>query len=211
MDEFTYYPADNNCILKHVVYSTETECGLSALILNDPNQETCPFIQQRIKDFLKNQDCKPVILQTSLPNCEFLPLENDKNAFVMPHGCYIQMLNFFRNSWPKVHARIMADCKEMASGAADLVPISPTLSFKGPGVINYRCELGQFGKDTLYLVIQGNSKNNFIEIYFQLNLKINIDEIILTPCNLVLLSQDFETIQNIIQYKCKKAKIVVCQ
>lgn len=210
MDEFTYYPADNNCILKHVVYATDVECGVSVLILSDANQETCPFIQQRIKDFLKNQDCKPVILQTSLPGTEFLPLENDKNAFVMPHGCYLQMLSFFRNDWDKVHARIVADCKEMAGGV-DLIPISPALSFKGPGVINYRCELGQFGKDVLYLVIQGNSKNNYIEIYFQLNLKINIDGVILTPCNLILLSQDFETIQNIVQYKCKKAKIILRQ
>lgn len=97
MDEFSYYPADNNCMLKHVVYPTETDFGLCVLILNNSVSEMCPFIQQRITHFLKNQECTPVILQTCLPNCDFLPLENDKNAFVMPHGCYIQMLYYFKH------------------------------------------------------------------------------------------------------------------
>lgn len=205
--DYSYYPLNNNCLLKHAIFSTDTEFGISAIILNDPKVNCSPLVQSRIKDFLKNQDCRPVILQTCLPGNDFLSIDDDKNVFVIPHTCYLELLNFFKNDWPKISARIEKDRKEMTKGA---VPISATLSFKGEGIINYRHELGPIGKDILYLVVQANSKDSFIEIFFQLNLQINIEGVVFSPFPLIVLSNDFDTLQNILNYKCKKAKIVAC-
>lgn len=212
MSEFVYYPFDHHNVLKHVVYSTDTEFGIIALILTDNKagiKEMGPNVQARIREFLQKQDCRPVIIQTCLPGDNFTPLENDPQAVVMPHECYLNMLNFFNRDWARISSKIAADCKDMASGS-EMVPISPTLFFRGQGIVNYRCELGPMGKNTLYLIVQGNSKNNFIEIFFQLNLKINIDGLMMSPVPLMLLAKDYESLHNILNYKAQKNCLALC-
>lgn len=211
MDDFTYYPLDNNCSLKHVVYPTETDFGISATIIADSKSSLSnlpQFVQQRIKDFITTQECRPVILQTSLPGSIFLPLDDDKNIFVLPHQCYLNILKFFKFDWERISSRLLRDCKEMATENS-LMPVNDTVFFKGQGVASYRYELGPFERDVLYLIVQVNSKDNFIEIFFQLNMKINIEGVMLSPFPLSILSKDYDILENILTYKCKRAELLL--
>jgi len=213
MDEITYYPIDNNCVLKHVIYPSETEFGVHVLILKDkrggPTNDVGPVMQEKIKPFLKKHDCRPVILQTCLPGSNFDNLEIDKSAVVMTHENYLNLLKFFSQDWNRISARIASDCKEMSTGT-DFCPISSALFFKSEGMARYKCDLGKYGKDQLFLIVQGNALNNFIEMYFQINSKLTWEGIFLSPMPMMLLSKDLETLENILNYKCKKSELVAC-
>ena len=211
MDECLYYPIDDSCYLKQTLYSTNEEFGFCAYILT--NDKKCAndypdHIQQKLRDTIKKHDGRPVILQTSLPGANFKTLAEDENLFFMTHTCYLELLKFFKQDWPRVYSKISTDLKELAIGT-NLIPISSTLFFRGQGKIIMRHFLGSFGKDNLFLYITANSKTNHLELFFQLNNSVIFEQLPLDPAVFVVLARDYDNLENILTYKCRQASLTV--
>ena len=110
-------------IIHHVVKSTYQDSGICVKIFGVKGLTTSTLLKNKVNivcEGLNMNEERVVSFQITQAGKDFLPLQNDLQAVIMPCSVYIKMLEFVKYKWPNVCTRILKRCQEESESGLDM-------------------------------------------------------------------------------------------